>query len=441
FFASMIADQGIGTALVQRMNLDPAHLDTAFWFNSACSVVLCLGTIALARPISLLFHEPRLTRLLCWSSLALVFNAMSAIHGTLFIRSMDFRRPAIRALVANVAGGAVGVGMAVAGYGVWALVGQQLVSALAGAIFLWSASSYRPSLRFSWPHLRDLFGVSSSILATSFLWFFSSRLDQIIIGRFAGVPVLGLYVIGGKVPDMANTMTQQPMTEVSLPALSRLQDDHPKLRKAIYSGMELNALVAFAVFVGIAAIASDLVPFLFGAKWTSAGNLCALLSLSALVTSLQVFFYPALMATGGAGSYVFLSVCHAVGVAVACWVGIQFGVTWVVTGLIANNLILVGPSMLYLRKRIGLSPLEYCRPCLMPALASLVMGLAIWAAGWVLPMNVPLAVRLACKVCLGGIAYLGFVFFFAPAALGQLMRTFGHAFRRPPILPAVSPST
>jgi len=438
FFASMIADQGIGTALVQRMNLDPEHVDTAFWFNSACAVILCLGTIALARPISLLFHEPQLARLLCWSSLALVFNAMSAIHGTLFIRAMDFRRPAIRTLVANVAGGAIGVGMAVAGYGVWALVGQQLISSLAGAIFIWSASPYRPSARFSLAHLRDLFGVSSSILATSFLWFFSSRLDQIVIGRFAGVPVLGFYVIAGKVPDLANTVTQQPMTEVSLPALSRLQNDHEQMRKAIYKGMELHALVAFAVFVGIATVAPDLVPFLFGSKWAAAGGLCSLLSLSALVNALQIFFYPALMATGGAGNYVLLSVFHAIGVLVACVVGIQFGVTWLVVGIIANNLILVGPSMFYLRNRIGLSPLEHYKPCLVPALASLFMSAVIWTITRVLPTDIVPVLRLACEVSSGGLAYIVCVRLFAPSALRALAQTAGHAFRSSNTLADVS---
>jgi O-antigen/teichoic acid export membrane protein len=441
FFASMVADQGIGTALVQRQNLEPEHVDTAFWFNSGCSLILCLGTIALARPVSRLFGEPRLAPLLCWSSLLLVINATSAIHGTLFVRAMDFRRPAIRTLVANVAGGAIGVGLAFAGCGVWALVGQQLVAAFAGAVFLWAASDYRPAARFSLPHLRDLFGVSSSILATSFLWFFSSRLDQIVIGRFAGVPALGLYVIAGKVPDLANTVTQQPMTEVSLPALSRLQNDHKQMQKAIYKGMELHALVAFVVFVGIAAVASDLVPLLFGSKWTAASGLCSLLSLSALVNALQIFFYPALMATGGAGNYVFLSVLHALGVLVACVVGIRFGVAWLVVGIIVNNLILVGPAMFYLRNRIGLSPLEHYKPCLVPAVASLFMSAIIWATAHMLPTDIMPALRLTCKVLIGGATYFGCVLLFAPSALRALAQTAGHAFHSSNTLADVSTTT
>jgi O-antigen/teichoic acid export membrane protein len=168
-------------------------------------LVLCVGTIVLAGPVAAMFSEPRLVPLLRWSSLGLLIGAASEIQATLLIKEMDFRRPAIRTLLASLTGGVIGVGMALAGLGVWALIGQQLASALAGTLFLWTAGSYRPSLRFSLPHLRDLLKVSSSVFASSLLSFFSSRLDQVVIGRFAGVPILGLYVLGGKIPDLAKS--------------------------------------------------------------------------------------------------------------------------------------------------------------------------------------------------------------------------------------------
>ena len=300
---AMFVDQGIGMALIQRQDLKSEHKDAAFWFNMGCAVILCLGTMALAGPVSVLFKEPRLIPLLRWSSLGLVIGASSAIHATLFVKAMDFRRPVLRNLVANAAGGAVGVGMALAGCGVWSLVGQQLASETAGAIFLWSMSTYRPSMKFSLSHFRELLGISSSVFTASILWFFSSRLDQIIIGRFAGMPMLGLYSIAGKLPGLANMLAQQPVAIVSLPSLSRLQDDHAKMRRAVFQGMELNAIVSFALFVGLAAVASDLVPLLFGDKWVAAGVLCLWLSLFSLVEALQVFCYPVLLASGGVGKY------------------------------------------------------------------------------------------------------------------------------------------
>ena len=185
-FVAVFADQGIGAALVQHSNLKPEHLNAAYWFNVGCAVLLCAGTIVFAVRCSRLLGEPELVPLLRWMSPALVINAISAIHATLFIKAMDFRRPTIRTLVGNTLGGIVGVSMAVAHYGVWALIGQQLSASLGGAVFLWVASPYRPSLKFSFPHLKELLGVSLSVFSTSLLWFFSSQ-DRISLKNFAGV--------------------------------------------------------------------------------------------------------------------------------------------------------------------------------------------------------------------------------------------------------------
>ena len=108
---------------------------------------------------------------------------------------------------------------------------------------------------------------------------------------------------------------------------------------------------------------------LFGTKWAAARVLCSLLSIYALVNALQVFFHPSLIASGGAGRYVLLNVWQAAGSLVACVGGIHLGVKYVVIGLILNNLIIAVPALIFLRKRIGLSPLEYCKPCLVPACA------------------------------------------------------------------------
>jgi len=427
---TMFVDQGISAALIQRQDLQPEHLDTAFWFNMGCAVILCLATQVLAKPISAFLGNPDLAPLLRVASLGMIIGATGIIHSTLFVKSMDFRRPTLRALIANATGGAVGIGMALAGYGVWSLVGQQLAVLITGASFLWIVSSYRPSLRFSPVHLRELFGVSSSVFATSFLWFLSSRLDQLVIGRFAGASALGQYVVAGKIPELAKLATHQPLAEVSLPALSRLQHDHKKLCQTIYQGMELNALLSFAVFVGLAAVSSDLVPFLFGSQWTPAAGMCALLSLYALVNVLQVFFHPTLLASGGIGKYVLLNVCHALGVFVACIVGVQFGTPWLVFGLILNGLVMVIPGLIFLQRRIGLSPLLYCKPCFIPALASLSMVIMIWISSVLLPMDSMLAIRLAFKVGIGVIAYLGIILFFSPSVLKKLAATISDAVNR-----------
>jgi O-antigen/teichoic acid export membrane protein len=426
-FVNMFVDQGIGMAIVQREKLEPEHLDAAFWFNMGCGLVLSLVTIVLAGPIARLFGEPQLVPLLRWSTVGLMIGAATEIQAYLLVREMDFRRPALRILLGNLAGGVVGVAMAFAGFGVWSLVGQQIATALAGSIFLWTAGDYRPAWRFSVRHLRDLLRVSFSVFSSGFLWFFSSRLDQIAIGRFIGVPALGLYVIAGKIPDLARIVVHDGIADVSLPALARLQNDHARMREVIYRGMELNAVVSFAVFVGIAAIAPDLVPLLFGAKWAAAGSLCSLLAVYTLVNVLQVFFHPTLLASGGMGKWVLLNAWHAAGVLIACIAGVRFGINVLVAGLILNAAIITIPSLLFLRQRVGLRALVYFRPCLTPALAALLMVVVVIATRHGLPERTAPLVRLGCTVAAGAAGYLGFLFVFKRSSLERLLDTARHA--------------
>ena len=240
--------------------------------------------------------------------------------------------------------------------------------------------------------------------------------------------MLGLYTIAGKMPNLANMVTQQPVASVSLPSLSLLQDDHAKMRRAVSQGMELNAIVSFAVFVGLAVVAPDLVPILFGAKWAGAGVLCSWLSLYSLLESLQVFSYPILLASGGIGKYVWLNVWHVLGVLVVCLVGIQFGVAYLVLGLIVNSMIIAVPVLLFLRQRIGLRPLSYCKPCLVPALASLLMVGMVLLMAALLPADSAPLLRLASKVFIGAAGYIGCILFLAPTTLKNLAGTVGMHF-------------
>ena len=430
FFVGMFADQGIGAALIQRKILDKAHKDTAFWTNIGCSILLCLGTIALADPVSKLFGDARLAPLLRWSSIGLIITALSAIHETLLHKDMDFRSPTIRILIANSLGGAVGVIMALCGYGVWALVAQQLTAASSGAIFLWVVSSYRPSFNFSVRHFRELSSVGWSIFSTSLLWFLVSRVDQIVIGRFIGIPQLGFYVIGNKIPDMAKTLTQSPLETISLPALARLQDDHTQMCDTIYQGMELNATVSFAIFVGLSAISSDLVPFLFGAKWASSAVFTSLLCIYSLVNVLQVFFYPAMLSSGGAGRSLIFSVYHAGGALISCMLGVYFGINYLICGMMLTSMILATPAILFLKERVGLQPIRYWKPCLVPALAAISMVCLIWMVSLIISQEISVAVLIACKIIVGAIGYLGFIFIFKRSSLVKIANTVRLAVKR-----------
>lgn len=425
--ANLLVDQGIGTAILQRKDLEPDHVNVAFWINFASALLVFVVTLLIAGQLADFYKEPRLVNLMRVGIFSLLINAVSSVHGFLFIREMEFRKPMLRTFLANVIGGCTGIGMALAGMGVWSLIGHQVMTATVGTIFLWTASPWRPTLSFSMRHFRELIEYSSAAFLGLCLWTFSLRIDQFIIGRFLGTAILGEYAVGTKLTDLVSAALQAPIKSISLPALSRLQGDNERMCATIYKGMEINALITFAAFVGLAAISNDLVDVMFAGDWVAAGPICALLSLNTLVGSLKVFFWPALLASGDKRLHVYLHGTTLIGVLIACLVGVKFGIMSVVIGLILVNLVICIPCFYLLRKQIGLDPVLYCRPCVMPAIASVVMCLAVWGVRSLFGQAEAGPVLLSIQVFTGAVAYVGCIAILSPDSLRKVLDLVKHA--------------
>jgi O-antigen/teichoic acid export membrane protein len=202
------------------------------------------------------------------------------------------------------------------------------------------------------------------------------------------------------------------------------------MREAIYRGVGLNAIVMFALFAGLAVVAPDLLPVLFGQNWVAAAPLCSLLSIYALVSALQLFGYPAVIASGSMVQYVALTASYSTGVVIACLVGMKFGTTYLILGLTANSLIQAVPCVAHLRRRIGLNWTSYCSPCLIPAGAAVFMVGAIQIVSLLLTAHAPQLWRLVCHVVVGAAAYLGFLRAFANGGLTELVQIVVAALRR-----------
>jgi teichuronic acid exporter len=208
-----------------------------------------------------------------------------------------------------------------------------------------------------------------------------------------------------------------------MPALSKLQHDHAQMRSAIYHGMGINALVMFAIFTGLAATASDFVPLFFGEQWVAAAPICILLSVYSLLLALQVLKYPALVAAGITSHYLVLNLVTLGANLIACLIGVRFGVMQVIVGLILVNLMMVFPWLLLLRRRIGLDPIAYWKPCGIPALAAVAMVGAIWVTSLAFAGTGPTWTQFIAKVVAGASVYLGCNYLLNRSKLVELLQT------------------
>src|SRR5688500_2414099 len=194
-FIELFLDQGFGAAIVQRAELEPEHLDTAFWINILTGILLTVGLIAASGLVAATFDEPRLAPILKWLSFSFILSSLTSTQVSILQRKLAFTNLAARSLIATVVGGVVGISMAFAGFGVWSLVGQDLASGVAGVIVLWHASDWRPGFKVSMRHYKDLFSFGVSIVGNHALTVLLRRSDDLLTGFFLGPVLLVFYTI------------------------------------------------------------------------------------------------------------------------------------------------------------------------------------------------------------------------------------------------------
>jgi PST family polysaccharide transporter len=275
-------DNGVGEAIVQRRELEPDHLSAGFWVNTIVSVALAGAAIFLANSIAALFGEPALKSLIPVASLIIVIGSLSSIQQALLRRNLDFRSLAMRTVASILISGVIGVGMALAGYGVWALAAQQIAEKTVGAVVLWARSEWRPQWRLSAAHALHLLPYSASMIGSQALVFLQHQFDRFMIGLAMGPVALGIYSLSVKILDSFAGMLFYGTASASFTAFSKLQDQPDKLREALFLMSRFSSLLGFPVFVGLAVTAPDLIQIVFGSKWEGSGEILQVLALTGI---------------------------------------------------------------------------------------------------------------------------------------------------------------
>jgi len=291
----LVLEGGVQTALVQRENLEDDHLSSAFWLNFALCLVLAGTSYGLAGSWARLNDMPELENVVKALSLMLVAQGLTVVQLALFQREMRFKGLAIRETAAVLVGGALGLVLALRGAGVWALVAQQLGFAGTQLVLLWAMSTWRPRLRFSRAHARDLVGFSSGVFLSNVGGFLNRRADALLIGIFFGPVAVGLYRLADRFADNVLELTMRPVGHVSLPFFSRLQNDREALRSAVASCIR-TTLIFTVPAMAIMAACSDYVMALMGEEWEAAADVLKLLALVGLGKAIVFFTGPLLFA-------------------------------------------------------------------------------------------------------------------------------------------------
>ena len=294
-FVDLALEQGFLTTLVQREQLDRAHLDSAFWVNLAWCLILAAASFALAGWWAGVNDVPQLEGVIQVMSVLVIVSGLTIVQQAYLQRNLKFRSLAIRANVAALAGGIVGLVLAFTGAGVWSLVAQQITAGCTSLALLWAASDWRPGFHFSRPHARDLLGFTSGVYLANIGGFLNRRSDTLLMGLFFGPTVVGIYRLADRFVDSLLEVTMRPVGLVSLPHLSLLQRDPEALRRTVTTFIRIAILTTLPVLLVFAAC-SDYVLAVVGPEWEIGADALKLLCVVGIVKGLVHFTGPLLFA-------------------------------------------------------------------------------------------------------------------------------------------------
>lgn len=426
-FMQLFVQQGFGAAIIQRRELEQEHINSAFWIALVTALSFCLLTIMLGGTIARLFRDPQIAPVIEWLSLSFLFYALAAVPTALLTRDLNFRPFAVRSLIAIGVGGAVGLSMAYLGWGVWSLVWQQLVNSILSCITLWWAVSWRPGLRISGRHLRDLYGFSLSVTGNDILWFFAQKSDQTLVGYGFGPTGLGPYSLASRLITLLHDSLVGPVQSVALPAFSKLQSNPVRFEQALQKFCEMSAFVSLPVFTGIAIVAPELVPLLFGSRWAGAIPILRILAVYGALRVILSFMHPLMLAIGRPGLYLFLNVILAILTFGGCFVAIRWTPEAVGVSLVLAMLLSAVVSFSVIQEKINIRVVPLLMSFASPLFLSALMLAVVTALRNAVGRSVSSWTMLVITVLSGLVTYVLISLLVRPDLVKTIWEMVGHS--------------
>jgi O-antigen/teichoic acid export membrane protein len=394
-------------ALVQRADATDLHFNTAFTATMGLSVIMAVGCWALAPAFAAWIHQPNAARVLAWLSLIFPCSAVSATLVARQRRQFAFRTLALRSLFGRVIGGGIGIAAAVSGAGLWSLVLQQILIAAIGSFVLWIMSDRTPRLQFRFSEFKQMIGFGALSVSGIFLSISIRRVFTLLATSFLGVEAAGFLNLSFRVVDMFWNIAATAVSQVALPLLAGLQFDPVRLKRAYQASTKFSCLALYPCFVGLGAVAPDIIELLFGHRWQPSSPCVAVLGFLVLLQAPRLAFTPLLTALGKPQDSLVGLLAELVFMLAAVWLSGVPTLAWGIGIWAASECALFLVSGWVLRRVTGYSVFEQFDGVSKPLLASVLMAAVVTETGMTLSADFGPILRLTLLIPLGAAIFTG----------------------------------
>jgi len=376
-FAEMFKDFGLGIATIQRREITHEQVSTLFWINTCVGMLIMLLFVGASPLISRFYGDTRLL----WVSIAIsstfFFGGLTIQHQALLLRHMHFARLAFIQVFSTALSFAMAIGLAWQGFDYWALVWKEVSRAVVTAIGTWLLCHWSPGPPKLTSGIGSMLRTGKHVTGFNLVTFFSRNLDQILLGKFWGPGLVGLYGQAAHLLLLPVSLFSFPLTYVMTPALSALQGEperYCRYYKRVLSFLSFGYMPLIAFF---AVYSESLIRLVLGEKWIASSSVLQILALAAFVEPLTSTCGIVMVTSGRTRAYFRCGVIQAVCLGFAFFIGVNWGIIGVSSAYVAYTYLTVLPLLWFSFRKTPISIGLFVEAISLPALSSMIMSLLL----------------------------------------------------------------
>ena len=400
-----LIDSGFSQALIRKQDRSEIDNSTVFYFNIGVGTILYLILFFSAPLIASFYNEPQLVPITRIIGLSLVFNSLVVVQRALLTINLDFKTQAKASFVGVIISGSLGITMAYTGFGVWAIVWQQISNLAVVTVLLWILSRWKPTWAYSWKSFRELFSFGSKLLASGLLDTIFRNLYLIVIGKFFKASDLGYYTRAHQFTDFASSNITGIIQRVTYPVLCTIQNDDARLSDVYRRLLRTSAFIIFPLMTGMAAVAKPMVISFLTEKWLFSAILIQILCFSQMWYPVHAINLNLLQVKGRSDLFLKLEIIKKALTVIVLCITLPMGLIPLCIGTIFSSIIALIINTHYTGKLIHLGFFKQMKDLLPTLLLSLAVGGIVYITVTYIPLNSWIA--LSVGVIEGILMYVG----------------------------------
>lgn len=382
----IFVDGGFGMALVQKKDADEIDFSSIFYFNIAMCTLLYVLIFASSPMIARFYGIEELTLIIRVQSFTLVISGVRSIQNAYVSKYLLFKQAFYSTIGSTITSAVVGITLAYAGFGIWALIAQSLFSNIVGTAILWLAIKWRPQRAFSFSRVKQLFSYGSKLLLANFINIGYNEIRQLLIGKVYTTSELAYFNRGASLPGFCHSVISTGAGSILLPTMSNVQDSPEDVKMLVKKSIRLQTYVLLPALVGLAVCSESIIRLLFTETWLEAVPFQQIFCCMYMLECVSVTNENALKAMGYSGKMLKIECIKTPLYTIILLLTIPFGTEAIALGSLAGCV--VGAAMFIApgKKIYNYSIFAQLIDILPHILLSAFMGLCVWGIS-LIPMN------------------------------------------------------